>query len=87
MPVDYSALKINAKLKTNVGIFKLADETQMGGLNSLMVQHQNSTNNNNNNTDHTKNLMQDLKADLDQGKFHLLGAHSWKLNDFWSIFQ
>lgn len=41
--------KQNIRCNSNVGMFKLADETQMGSLNSLMVSFESKTKAGNNN--------------------------------------
>lgn len=54
-----------SKRQTNVGIFKLADETQMGGLNSLMLASSTNYAKHNNN----------IGEIVDQNKKGMLGKH------------
>lgn len=46
---DLAAMRTNSNRGPNVGIFKLADETQMGGLNSLMSSYDSKSLSGNNN--------------------------------------
>lgn len=46
---DLAAMRTNSTPGPNVGIFKLADENQMGGLNSLMASYESKSLSGNNN--------------------------------------